>query len=542
MAPAEAKVTDDLDLVFHFRNEINPETGEDDFVVEDYKVLNRDLFHANPDKIIGRYTSDFIPRPICNQIRQSMGDVLRNGHAVTEIIQWSQALEKPSAFIFDEEEVQWVKHHIVSLGGNRILVLVKNETPQMRRDLLYDSRARTLEKLAAGKTLKEVLEVLALTTEENFPGMMCAISLYDKDSQLLKSKAAPNLPEALLEKMIEGIPVAPGIGACGQAAATGKVVISENIETDSNWDGHRDLAREFGLASVWAFPVFSKDSEVLGTFSLYCPVPSSPSEESCEIIRECAHIAGIAISHSVAEYKTLLALEEARQANKAKTEFLANMSHELRTPLNAILGFSEVMSEQLFGGLSEKYRDYAEKIHKSGTLLLSLISDLLDVSRIEQGKFKIEKEPIDVEEMIVSTLSVVEEWASEAGILLNHRTGGKTCQLQADKRAMQQVLLNLVSNAIKFTGAGGEVTVTCSDCSANKISLIVSDTGIGIPEEQIVKITKPFQQVGNIYSRTYQGVGLGLYIVNEIVKLHDGVLEIESVPGQGTTVRVILPL
>ena len=507
MTPVEAKVTDDLDLVFHFKNEINPASGEDDFVVEDYKVLKRDLFHADPGNIIGHFTPDFIPRSVQKQIRRSMLNVLRNGQAITEIIQWSETREKPSAFIFDDDEVQWVKHHIVSLGGDRLLVLVKDETPQMRRDLLYASRARTLEKLAAGKPLKEVLEVLALTTEENFPGMMCSISLYDKEKGLLKYGAAPNVHETLRQKLVEGIPVGPGIGACGRAAATREIVITENIETDPNWEGYRDLGPEYNLASIWAFPVFSRDAEVLGTFSLYCPVPSSPSAESREIIQECAHIAGIAISHSVAEYKTLLALEEARQANKAKTEFLANMSHELRTPLNAILGFSEVMSEQLFGALSDKYRDYAEKIHKSGTLLLSLISDLLDVSRIEQGKFKIEKESIDVDEMIASTLSVVEEWASEAGVRLRRKPGKSSCKLMADRRAMQQVLLNLVSNAIKFTGAGGEVTVSCSDCSRNKISLVVSDSGIGIPEEQIVKITKPFQQVGEYLFPNLPGRG-----------------------------------
>ncbi|WP_417319500.1 GAF domain-containing sensor histidine kinase [Emcibacter sp.] len=541
VATSKSRITDDLDLVFHIKNEINPETGQDDFVIEKYKILQRDLFQVDKDRLIGQYCSHTLPEYIQESIFKMMRQVLKSDLARTEIVEWHDGSGNPTFSLFKDEEIHWLKVHIISLGNDRLMVLVRNETPQMRRDILYDSRAKTLEKLASGKPLREVLEVLAITTEDNFPGMMCSILLYDRETELLSLGAAPNLPMTY-SKAIEGIRVGPDVGSCGRAAYCGEIVISEDLEQDPNWKNFIHLARDAGLACCWSFPIFSKDSEVLGTFALYYSHPRVPSDEDCRIIKESAHLAGIAISHSVAEYKTLVALEEARQANKAKTEFLANMSHELRTPLNAILGFSEVMSERMFGDLSEKYRDYAEKIHESGTLLLSLISDLLDVSRIEQGKFKIEKEPVDLDDMISGTLSVVEEWASDAGIKLHHERACNSCSLMADKRSIQQVLLNLVSNAIKFTGVGGDVRVSCMECSADSIAIVVSDTGIGIPEEQIVKITKPFQQVGNIYSRTYQGVGLGLYIVSEIVKLHKGELEIKSCPGKGTTVRVILPI
>jgi len=231
----------------------------------------------------------------------------------------------------------------------------------------------------------------------------------------------------------------------------------------------------------------------------------------------------------------------AEAANHAKSEFLANMSHELRTPLNAINGFSEIMASEMFGPLGHaRYKEYSGDILSSGQHLLSLINDILDMSKIEAGKMQMRFEPVSIDEVVDDTLRLVRQRSDKAGLKL--RTHLPTLpEVEADFRALKQVLLNLLTNAVKFTPQGGAITVSAAVTDDN-IHLSVTDTGIGIPEKALSRLAKPFEQVENQFSKSKEGTGLGLALTKSLIEMHNGRMEIDSEVGKGTTVHVILPI
>ena len=237
--------------------------------------------------------------------------------------------------------------------------------------------------------------------------------------------------------------------------------------------------------------------------------------------------------------------EEARHAaeasNKVKSEFVANMSHELRTPLNAIIGFSEVMKGEMFGPLTARYAEYSQLIHRSGQHLLSLITDILDLSKIESGKWEIKPERLDLTQAIDYCLRMLGDRAARQGIILRAELPDDSVSLVADDRATRQILLNLLSNAIKFSRAGGEVVVGAS-LAGGEWRIAVRDNGIGIPASELPRIGQAFEQATNNPLLASEGTGLGLALVKSLMTLHQGSFTIESIEGQGTTVTVGFPV
>ena len=237
-------------------------------------------------------------------------------------------------------------------------------------------------------------------------------------------------------------------------------------------------------------------------------------------------------------------LDQARQDAEAlaagKSRFLANMSHELRTPLNAIMGFSDIMRAKMFGPLPDKYAEYGELIHESGQHLLDLINDVLDMSKIEAERFQLSRETFDAREAVSASLRLMRLQADGAGVQLRGVLPAETLEVDADRRAIKQIVLNLVSNALKFTPKGGAITVTAHGYDRD-FELVVADTGVGISKEDLERLGRPYEQAGD-NTRKQMGTGLGLSLVRAFAELHGGEMLIESALGEGTTVTVRLPV
>jgi cell cycle sensor histidine kinase DivJ len=237
-------------------------------------------------------------------------------------------------------------------------------------------------------------------------------------------------------------------------------------------------------------------------------------------------------------------LEQARLSaeaqNAGKSRFLANMSHELRTPLNAIMGFSDIMRQRLFGPMSDRYAEYADLIHDAGAHLLELINDVLDMSKIEAERFELARESFDAREAAGAVIRLMRGQAERAGVILRGVLPPEPLGVEADRRAIKQIALNLVSNALKFTPRNGSVTLTVQALD-DALEIVVSDTGVGIAPDDLARLGRPFEQAGDAAQRA-AGSGLGLSLVRAFAKLHGGEMHIESSVGEGTTVTVRMPV
>ena len=269
-------------------------------------------------------------------------------------------------------------------------------------------------------------------------------------------------------------------------------------------------------------------------------------EGRCELDSDGDAIALYGVMQDVTEQTTHeMALREAKesaeQAYAAKSRFLANMSHELRTPLNAIIGFSDMIERQMLGPLgSEKYVDYAGSIKDSGEHLLDLITDILDMSKIEAGKYDLDLEKIQLGNVVNTAVRMIESRAVDGVLNLENNITSDDPVIIADRRAVMQILLNILSNAVKFTEPGGTISVSCEEFE-NHVTVKITDTGIGIPANKLNAVMRPFEQVSTAFTRNHEGSGLGLAITKELAELHGGMLNLESTVGQGTTASLRLP-
>ena len=235
------------------------------------------------------------------------------------------------------------------------------------------------------------------------------------------------------------------------------------------------------------------------------------------------------------------AREAAEESSRAKSEFLANMSHELRTPLNAIIGFSEIMANEHLGPMpNARYKDYAADIFGSGRHLLNVINDVLDLSKVEAGKLELHDEALEVGDLFERCVALVRERALSGKVRMTVSSPALP-PILADETRLKQIIINLLTNAVKFTPEGGQVRLQAVPLADGRLEMSVRDSGIGMREEDIPRALEPFRQIDNAYSKTKEGTGLGLPLVKKLVDLHRGELKITSEPGAGTTVSVVWP-
>ena len=267
---------------------------------------------------------------------------------------------------------------------------------------------------------------------------------------------------------------------------------------------------------------------------------SRSAQEAERLRRYVAELEAAKRELEIRTKEVTLALEAAAAASQAKSQFLAAMSHELRTPLNAIIGFSEMLSREMFGTLDTRYRDYATNIYDSGRHLLGLINDVLDFSKLEAGRFELQDDVVEIDHIITETVKMIGQQVKRGSLHLIQDLPPQLPRIHADSRRVRQILLNLISNSIKFTPEGGEIKISAG-MTDGELILTISDTGIGMSADDIPKALTRFGQIDSRLSRKYDGTGLGLPLSKRLIELHGGTLAIDSVVGAGTTVTLRFP-
>jgi signal transduction histidine kinase len=302
----------------------------------------------------------------------------------------------------------------------------------------------------------------------------------------------------------------------------------------------RDALVRDGYRALLAVPMIQED-RVVGGLVVSRRAPGEFPAETVDLMKTFANQSALAIQNARLFREIEDKGRQLEVANRHKSEFLANMSHELRTPLNAVIGFSEVLIEKMFGDVNEKQEEYLRDIHSSGRHLLSLINDILDLSKIEAGKMELEVTTFDLPQAIENALMLVRGRADAHAIRLDVAIGAGLGDFAGDERKFKQIMVNLLSNAVKFTPEGGRVSVRAGSVNGS-IEIAVQDTGIGIAAEDQQAIFDEFQQVGTDYARKREGTGLGLALTKRFVELHTGTIAVKSAPGEGSTFTFTLPV
>ncbi len=336
------------------------------------------------------------------------------------------------------------------------------------------------------------------------------------------------------------IPLSMGT-VTGRAILTQSVVHIEDLaEAFDEFPQAQALQQAYGHRTTLAVPLV-RENKAFGGLLLRRNEVRPFTATQIELVRTFADQATIAMENVRLFNETQQKSRELEVANQHKSEFLANMSHELRTPLNAIIGFSEALEERYFGELNEKQDEYVKDIHESGKHLLSLINDILDLSKIEAGRMELDLSEFDVPAALDNSLTLVKERAQRHGVRLKLDAAPDLGAIQADERKFKQIMLNLLSNAVKFTPEGGSVSVDTRRYNGT-LEVSVRDTGTGIAPEDQQTIFDEFRQVGSDYTRKAEGTGLGLTLTKRFIELHGGALRVESAPGEGSNFTFTLPV
>ena len=362
---------------------------------------------------------------------------------------------------------------------------------------------------------------------------------YDEAAEEFVHRAAAETGGALAAAR-RSIRIAKGEGAIGRTAVTREPVQVPDITAPGAYESRvRENLIASGIRAVLAMPMAHHD-RLVGCIAMTRNRPGEFPAETVDLLRTFAAQSALAIQNArlFSEIEDKSRLLEA--ASRHKSEFLANMSHELRTPLNAVIGFSEVLLQRMFGELSEKQEEYLKDIYASGQHLLSLINDILDLSKIEAGRMELALADFDLPDAVENVLILMRERAARRGITLARAVDEALGTIHADERKVKQVLLNLLSNALKFTPEGGRIDVRAA-LQDGVVEIAVTDTGIGIAPEDHEAVFEEFRQVGAA-SRSVEGTGLGLALSRKFVALHGGRIWVESAVGRGATFIFTLPL
>ena len=418
-------------------------------------------------------------------------------HSIPQLRRWNRQEAKGRNFAGQSFHLEVTVRETSVDGFDRLIVVVRDVTKQVEAEEKVHTLNYALEQSAASVIITNTEGVIVYANPR-----ACEISGYSREELL------GNTPRLLQS---------------GLTPPTIYTALWESLRAGNEWHGEMLNRR--------------KNGELYWESLVASPLRSSRGE----ITQFMAVMEDIS-NRKLMEDALVVAKQQAERASRTKSDFLASMSHELRTPLNAIIGYSEFIDTEPFGQIGHpKYKEYLGHIQESGRHLLELINDMLDLSKVEAGKLVLEEEEIDLAHSIQGAMHLVLERANRSGVRLSADLSADLPRLWVDNLRLKQVMLNLLTNAIKFTPEGGDVTLSARRESDGSLAIRVADTGVGIAPHDIPRVLEPFGQVNNPLVRREEGTGLGLPITKRLVELHGGVLEISSRVGEGTTVTVRLP-
>jgi len=365
-------------------------------------------------------------------------------------------------------------------------------------------------------------------------------TVFRYDGELVHLAALRNVAPEGAAAIRSAFPMPPSRGgASARSILTRSIVHIADVRDDPEYvlGGLADIAK---FRSILSVPML-RDGQPIGTITVAAGRTMLFPEKQVALLKTFADQAVIAVENTRLFNEIQDKTQQVEIANRHKSEFLANMSHELRTPLNAVIGFSEVLLERMFGEVNPKQEEYLTDILSSGKHLLSLINDILDLSKIEAGRMELEAQPFDLPGALDNALTLIRERAARHGLKLQVTVDPRLGEVKGEERKVKQVLLNLLSNAVKFTPEGGKISIA-AHLKDGMAEVSVADTGVGIAQEDQEAIFEEFRQVGTDYARKREGTGLGLALARRLVELHGGKLWVQSEPGQGSTFTFTLPV
>jgi signal transduction histidine kinase len=445
---------------------------------------------------------------------------------------------------FSDDQIELLKtfadQAVIAIENVRLFKELQARTHELTRSV---SELKALGEIsqAVSSTLdvETVLDTIVSRASQLAGADACTVYEYDERSGEFLMRATHNLDESVATTL-RRVPIRRGDGAVGRVAVTREPVQIPDIAFEGAYHGALfDLLLQSGTRALLALPLL-REEHLVGGLTVSRKTPGEFSSEVVELLKTFASQSALAIQNARLFREIADKSRQLEVASQHKSEFLANMSHELRTPLNAIIGFSEVLTERMFGELNEKQEEYLKDIYGSGQHLLSLINDILDLSKIEAGRMELEVAAFDLPAAIDNALTLVRERAGRRGIALHQTVDERLGAIQADERKLKQVLLNLLSNAIKFTPEGGRIEVRAVPVDGS-VEVSVTDTGVGIAPEDQEAVFEEFRQVGTA-AKKVEGTGLGLALSRKFVELHGGRIWVKSQVGVGSTFAFTLPL